>query len=129
MRAGFYFLHFNSFKCVFFNIKLLFSFLKCSSFRFPLGTSCGFYESPSFAMLYLLTLKAAKHGLYGVDLYQSSELRESLAFYFSTISYPENESVCAFARLTFEIPNIVIFPLVLIFVISQILSYCHPPMI
>lgn len=66
---------------------------------------------------------------YEVDLYQSSELKESLAFYFSTISYPENDSICEFARLAFEIPNIVIFSLTLIFVISQIPSYCLPTMI
>jgi hypothetical protein len=109
LGSGFYFPHFNSLKCVSSNIKLPFLFFKGSSFRFLLRTSCAFNESPSFIVLSLSSLRRMSMAFYGTDLYQSSELDESSPFYFSTISYPENDSVCDFVRLTFEIPNIDIF--------------------
>ena len=44
-------------------------------------------------------------------MYQSSELEESLAFYFSTIFYPNNDSVRNVAKLIFFNPKYGLFPL------------------
>lgn len=105
-----------------------FHFLKVLHLDFFLGTSPAFYESPSFVVLNLSSLKEMCMTFYGIDLYQSSKLEGKLSILFR-IFYPENDSVRDFVRLTFEILNTVIFPLMLISVVSQILSCCLPTMI
>ena len=89
----FYFPHFDSSRCVFLSIDLLFPFLNVFHLDF-----LRYFLWILWASIHIIAVVATfwnqwSTAFHKVDLYQSSELDESLAFYFSTISYPNNDSV------------------------------------
>lgn len=89
----FYLPHFDSSRCVFLSIDLLFPCLNVFHLDFLQVLPVNFMGLHSYYCWSCHFWNQWSTIFYRVDLYLSRELEESVAFHFSTISYPNNDSV------------------------------------